>query len=376
MTGLLVWEGPLNFRAADGGWVDVPSPRYEGPPSGGNPATRSVTIEGRRLVCRRVTEPGTSAGRRALSRLDDEIRVLKRLARFFGDDYPPELARVVGYDMDDVSPYAIFDVGGDGEPVQESAGEASIDEQEAFLIGLLRGLDEIHQAGLVHRRLGPGNVLWNGEHVKITDFSGAVPVGTPREPYGAGGWNRTEQIAGVGTAEPADDVWTAATLAIYLAAGRLPQRGSGPGSDGGMGPLAGKVRNALQGVFAADPAARPTVTTMLARLGQAAVARRVDQGRSEKFEEGRRRYDQIRMQKDPAAPRDQAPAPPPPPSPPPPPPPPPLPPPLPTPAPTEPAPPRERESVAVTPPNRLVPLLVVLGVAVVVVFVALGVGLG
>jgi len=94
---------------------------------------------------------------------------------------------------------------------------------------VLRALDHVHRAGLVHRDLKPGNVLVGPGRrgpgrVKLTDFGLASPsglAGTPGRISGSIPYVAPERILGL----PVDgraDLYGLGVLLFYLAAGRLP----------------------------------------------------------------------------------------------------------------------------------------------------------
>ncbi|MEU4223340.1 serine/threonine-protein kinase [Nonomuraea sp. NPDC026600] len=150
-------------------------------------------------------------------------------------------------------------------------------ELRRLAIGSLTALAAIHQAGVVHRDLKPGNVLLGRDGPRVIDFgisraldsselTGDHLVGTP--PYMA-----PEQFGGAGSGPPADLFAWAAT--VVCAATGKPPFGSGDlpsvlnrilTAEPDLGDLRGDLRDLVARCLAKDPAARPTAARALLTL--------------------------------------------------------------------------------------------------------------
>ncbi len=132
--------------------------------------------------------------------------------------------------------------------------------------GLADGLCALHEAGVVHGRLGPGTVLLEDDDPVIIDI-GVVQTG---EGFLAG-LERTGGPAGFaapesyrGGASATVDVYAWAALVVYAATGRPPYSGRAD-SVGLPEPLVGLVGAALS----AEPQLRPTARQLRDRLDEA-----------------------------------------------------------------------------------------------------------
>jgi hypothetical protein len=153
--------------------------------------------------------------------IDSENLVGLRLARQAGHgEYPPQLARMIGYDADSAAPFALFEPYR-GEAVETVAGHLLPAGQHRFQVSLLTGLRWLAEAGIAHRGLSPATVRWDGDQVQITDFSLATVIGAAREAVGSLPWAAPEQRAGQATDKVTvkDDIWAAGRLIYYVTTG-------------------------------------------------------------------------------------------------------------------------------------------------------------
>lgn len=140
----------------------------------------------------------------------------------------PGIARVLDCGEHDQTPFAVIQYLGGGslaERVEAGGGSQTPDEILRWLPGVAQTLDFMHERGLVHRDVKPGNILFDTEeHVFLSDFGivkalgssdgattmiGVVP-GTPRH-------MAPEQIRGVHMTHAADQYALASTIYEILA---------------------------------------------------------------------------------------------------------------------------------------------------------------
>jgi eukaryotic-like serine/threonine-protein kinase len=135
---------------------------------------------------------------------------------------------------------------------------------------LAAGLGALHQAGVLHRDLKPGNFLiGDDDRVTLLDFGLARPLGPQQKADRSGTpyYMAPEQALGEPLTEAAD--WYAFGVVLYEAlTGGLPFGGPKPeavaDAPAGLGPL-------CLDLMALDPAARPRDAEVLQRLGVAAT---------------------------------------------------------------------------------------------------------
>jgi hypothetical protein len=225
------------------------------PVTGGLLPARYVTQpDGATLVQKWVPEELGRLRPDAYDRLDAEIRACAALGqRYGGPRYPAELPQLVGYNVDVAEPFVLLQPYL-GDPVPERRMEWEVLRE--FAAGLLRALQHTAEAGVVHGAIGPKTVRWNGTSVQLVDFERAQALGERRRPGGTSPERSPEQIGGLGTVDPRDDVWAAGLLIWQLSLG--------PNTEGVQAPA--KVQTLLDRVFAPTAIDRPTAGEVLMRV--------------------------------------------------------------------------------------------------------------
>ncbi|MDR3082548.1 MAG: protein kinase [Streptomyces sp.] len=115
------------------------------------------------------------------------------------------------------------------EQVVRGYGPLPAESLHTLAEGLLRALEDIHDAGIVHRDLKPSNVMLTVDGVKVIDFGIARALETSVESLltstgvviGSPGFMSPEQVQGR-SAGPKSDVFTLGCVLMYAATGRLP----------------------------------------------------------------------------------------------------------------------------------------------------------
>ncbi|MEV8227751.1 serine/threonine-protein kinase [Streptomyces sp. NPDC079167] len=193
----------------------------------------------------------------------------------------PALAPVLDGDADaDVPWLATGYVAG---PTLSAAVRRSgaLEEEEVRMLGarLARALGTVHEAGVVHRDVKPGNVLLAADGPRLIDFgiargAGATPLTTTSRMIGSPAFMSPEHVAGSGRVVPASDVFCLASVLCFAATGHDPF-GDGPVAavlyrvkyvEADLDAVPGALRAVLQDCLVADPSARPTPAELAARL--------------------------------------------------------------------------------------------------------------
>ncbi|MCK9903635.1 hypothetical protein CC117_28965 [Parafrankia colletiae] len=198
-----------------------------------------------------------------IDEIDNEIQIGLHLIDVFGEqDYPRELSRLFGYYPDDADPEPFVLLVERGRPVEQFAGRLLLDQNEQFPASLLRALDLLESAAVVHRWLSTGTVLFDDRHVQITDFRYAVfsdePCGPAPDPHPA-----PEARGGTIVATPKADTYSAGHVLLRVTDG--PGRGAAAlRRDERRHPGGGVVTAMTE----EDPARRPPAAALLERLRQ------------------------------------------------------------------------------------------------------------
>jgi serine/threonine protein kinase len=156
------------------------------------------------------------------------------------------------------------------------------DALRRLALGLARGLDAVHRAGVVHRDLTPGNVVLGPSGPVIVDFgvsriddtttitqAGAL-VGTPA-------WMAPEQLRADEVSD-ASDVWAWGVSLAFAATGRPPVTGDRTETviarvlDGSLDleGLPPWLQPLVEAATDIEPARRPTADELIARLDRSA----------------------------------------------------------------------------------------------------------
>ncbi|GAA3920276.1 serine/threonine protein kinase [Actinoplanes auranticolor] len=190
-------------------------------------------------------------------------------------------AEVLGADLDHEPPYLVVEyVDGPAltDVVREN-GPLSPAALHSAAVGIATALTAIHGAGVIHRDLKPGNVLFALGGLKVIDFGIARPLDATSQ------HTRTDQMVGTVAymaperfdehpalrLSPAADIFAWGAVVMFAATGRTPFQGeSAPATamriltqEPNLTGLPGSLRGIVARALAKDPADRPTARQLL-----------------------------------------------------------------------------------------------------------------
>jgi DNA-binding beta-propeller fold protein YncE len=232
-------------------------------------------------VAIKVVHPEQAASPQYRRRFAREVEAARRVGGF-------HTAQVVGADPGAERPWmaTAYVPGPSLREVVKRHGVMPPDAVRALGAGLAEGLSAIHACGLVHRDLKPANVIMSADGPRIIDFGiarliEATAMTTAGTVVGTYTYMSPEQVR-AHPVSPASDVFSLGGVLAFAAAGRSPFQAEAvhavverilrdpPDLDG----LDGELRELVTACLDKDPARRPTVADILARLGTGRRPRR------------------------------------------------------------------------------------------------------
>jgi predicted Ser/Thr protein kinase len=216
---------------------------------------------------------------------DDEFRRRFRSEVSRAQQVPPfSTAEVIDADPDHEPPYLVVEFvdGPSLAGVVRERGPITGSALHSVAVGIATALTAIHGAGVIHRDLKPGNVLFAMGGLKVIDFGIARPLELTSQ------HTRTDQMVGTVAymaperfeananqrVSPAADIFAWGAVVAYAATGRTPfAADSAPATamriitqPPDLTGLSGVLRDLVEWSLAKDPADRPTARQLLDRL--------------------------------------------------------------------------------------------------------------
>jgi len=236
---------------------------------------------GGRQVAVKIIHPGQASGRQFRERFAREIEAARRVGGYY-------TASVVDADPTADPPWMVtaFIHGPSLQQAVMEGGPFSLERLCRLGAALAEGLAAIHSCGLVHRDLKPSNVILADDGPRIIDFgiaraTEASPMTTAGMVVGTYSYMSPEQLRGE-VAGPASDVFALGCTLAFAATARItfgddsivtvvyrittePPDLRGVTAEHGF-------RQLISECLAKDPAARPTLATIMERLAETGSA--------------------------------------------------------------------------------------------------------
>ena len=219
---------------------------------------------GRYEVCGRLGRGGMSTVYKARAPITERIVALKVLkprdeifedlvgwqklkelfieeAKIMGGITHDHVAKVIDADLDDDTPFMVLeyfshsigDFIGEAYKVEQDTRVISIPRSYMYISQVLKGLERLHFAGVIHRDIKPYNMMiTNDDRVKIIDFGlsrvrGEESLSIPGMQVGSPYYAAPEQMAAPEKADGRADQFSAAVLMYRMLTGKLVELSEG-----------------------------------------------------------------------------------------------------------------------------------------------------
>ncbi len=109
------------------------------------------------------------------------------------------------------------------EDLLKEKGKISVEEAVEMTIGILEGLEHLHESGIIHRDLKPANILLDGKTPRLTDFgiSRIISADSLSETI-AGTWAYMAPECFDGKRNIQTDIWSVGVILYRMLTGNLP----------------------------------------------------------------------------------------------------------------------------------------------------------
>ncbi|CAL9519475.1 Serine_threonine-protein kinase PknD [Nocardiopsis dassonvillei] len=255
--------------------------RLEGVLGGGMGRVYLGRSPGGRTVAVKVVRPELAGDEGFRRRFAREVEAARRVGGFY-------TAQVVDADPAADPPWLVtaYVPGPSLSEAVRRHGPLTADGVLSLAAGLAEGLAAVHEQGIVHRDLKPGNVIMAEDGPRVIDFGIARALGsgdgmTSTGIMGTPSFMAPEQIRGEGPG-PATDVFALGCVLVFAATGRPPFGGGELATlvyrivheEPDLSGVPEELVDLVAACLSKDPAARPTIPTILERVAPGAVGGR------------------------------------------------------------------------------------------------------
>ncbi|GLY78879.1 WD40 repeat domain-containing serine/threonine protein kinase [Actinoallomurus iriomotensis] len=231
------------------------------------------TSPGGRKVAVKVIQPELANAPQFRARFTREVEAARRVGGF-------HTAHVVDADPGAEAPWLVtaFIPGPTLQEAVKQRGPLPPEAAARLGAGLAEGLAAIHQCGLVHRDLKPGNIIMADDGPRIIDFGvaralDATSLTATGSVIGTYAYMSPEQIRADRT-DPASDVFSLGSVLVFAATGRSPFDAPTVAAivhrilhdRPALGGLSGDLRSVLAACLAKEPTDRPAAQSLPARF--------------------------------------------------------------------------------------------------------------
>ena len=228
------------------------------------------------------------------SLIDDEVEATRftREVVTLEKIQSPNVAEIIEAGVDDGRPwFAVEFVNGPNlSELVDDKGPLSVEKWWELATGVLGGLVDVHQMGIIHRDMKPANVIMAATGPKLIDFgiahvSDATSVTATGLVAGSPAWFSPEQIEGL-ELTTATDVFSAGSLLTFAATGSSPWGGATTmtkasvfkilTSEPDMEGLDTEQRNLVSKMLGKEPSQRATAESLLENLDGIRAGKKVE----------------------------------------------------------------------------------------------------